>query len=63
MSYMDSLRKRAAAQAADELRRQAAYYNAHRREVSYEVEDLVMKRNRVLSSAERNIGEVNAEVY
>ena len=52
---MDSLQKRAAAQAADEQRRQAAYYNAHRREVSYEVGDLVMKRNRVLSSAAQGI--------
>ena len=32
---MDSVRKIAAAHAADELRRQAAYYNARRREVSY----------------------------
>ena len=43
---MDSLRKRAPAQTADEQRRKAAYCNARRREVSYEVKDLVMKRNR-----------------
>ena len=32
---MDSVRKRSAAHAADERRRQAAYYNARRREVTY----------------------------
>ena len=60
---MDSMRKRAAAQAADEQRRQAAYYNARRREVSYEVGDLVMKRNRVLSSAAQGISAKLAPKY
>ena len=52
---MDSVRKRAAAHAVDEQQRQAAYYNARRREISYEVGDLLMKRNRVLSSAAQGI--------
>ena len=60
---MDSLRKRAAAQVADEQRRQAAYYNAHRREVSYEVGGLVMKRNRFLSSAAQGISAKLAPKY
>ena len=60
---MESLRKRAAAQAADEQRRQAAYYNARRREVSYEVGDLVMKRNRILSSAAQGISAKLAPKY
>ena len=52
---MNRVRKRAAAHAADEHRRQAAYYNERRREISYEVKDLVMKRIRVLSSAAQGI--------
>ena len=58
----DGLRKRAAAQAAEERQRLASYYNARRREVNYGVGDFVMKRNSPFFSGARNIGEVGAEV-
>ena len=51
LENLQPVQKQAATKSAEEHRRQAAYYNARRREVGFKVGDLVMKRNRVLSSA------------
>ena len=57
------VKKQAAAKSAEEHQRQATYYNAHRREVEYKVGDLVMKRNRILSSAAQGISAMLAPKY
>ena len=63
MQETEGLRKRAAAPAAEEQQRQASYYNARRREVNYEIGDLIIKRNRVLSSAAQGISAKLAPKY
>ena len=68
-SWLDRLKdlgpvkKRAATKSAEEHQRQATYYDARRREVKYEVGDLVMKRNRILSSAAQGISAKLAPKY
>ena len=59
---LDRLREEAASRASKEHARQAVYYNARRREHTYEVGDLVWKKNRILSSAAQGVCEASAEV-
>ena len=60
---LEPVKRQAAAKSAEEHQHQAAYCNAHRREVEYTIDDLVMKRNRILSSAAQGISMKLAPKY
>ena len=63
LNDLEPVKKQAAIKSAEEHQRQATYYSARRRGVKYEIGGLVMKRNRILSSAAQGISAKLAPKY